>query len=416
MACSARAGRIFQTLLGLVFTACIAGAASAQEQDKGTSVRPELGKPVQQAADLIKAKKGREALAKLREAQEVRDKTVYEAYLVERVFGLASASVGDAATAARSFEKVVASPAVPEGERRQFIAAAASQYYAAKEYPKAAELASRYLRDGGPDRAIRTVHVQALYLSNNFAAAAKALSADIEADEQANKAPTEEQLQLLSNAYLQQRDAAGNARALEKLLSYYPKRDYWINALYGLATIPGVSEKLALDVARLKLSTGTLRTAAEYFDAVQLALHAGFPMEALKIIEQGYAAGLLGTGADAERHKRLRTLVDKDLAEDRKLLAQEEAKASSTRDGKTLLNDGFNYVLHGKAAKGVEMMEQGLRLGSGLKRPDHAKLQLAHGYHLAGQNQKAIQAYRTVQGTDGTAALAHLWIIHLRAL
>jgi len=167
-------------------------------------------------------------------------------------------------------------------------------------------------------------------------------------------------------------------------------------------------------VARLKLATGTMRTAAEYFEAVQLSLHEGFPMEALKFMQQGTAAGLLGAGPEADRHRRLKALVDKDLAEDRKALAQEEAQPVAGKDGKTLLNDGFNYVLHGKKAKGLEMMEQGLRQGSGLKRPDHAKMQLAYGFHLAGQNQKAIKAYKTVQGTDGAAALARLWIAHLR--
>jgi hypothetical protein len=129
-------------------------------------------------------------------------------------------------------------------------------------------------------------------------------------------------------------------------------------------------------------------------------------------MERGYKAGLLGTGPEAERHKRLRALVDKDLAEDRKKIVQDEAAAR--KDGKTMLNDGFNYVLHGMAAKGIEMMEQGLKTGSGLRRPDHAKLQLAYGYHLAGHNQKATAVYRTVQGNDGAAALARLWISYLR--
>jgi hypothetical protein len=60
------------------------------------------------------------------------------------------------------------------------------------------------------------------------------------------------------------------------------------------------------------------------------------------------------------------------------------------------------------------MMQQGLRMGgSSFKRPDHAKLQLAYACHLAGQDEKAIQIFKTVQGTDGAAALARLWVIRL---
>ncbi len=392
-------------LSGLLFAALVASDAVAQTP----AVRPEVGKPIQAASDLIKAKRGREAIARVREAQAVSNKTDYETYLVNRVLGLAAIAAGDPATAARAFESVVASPAAPDAERRQFLAAAAGQYYAAKDYGKAADLSARYLKDGS-DRAVRTLHVQSLYLGGNYAAAAKALSADIDADENAGRTPSEDQLQLLWNAYQQQKDAAGSARALERLLAHYPKPDYWLSALQGVAALPGFADRLAIDLARLKIATGSMRTTAEYFDAVQLALHDGFPLEAQAIMEKGYKARLLGTGPEAERHKRLRALVDKDLAEDKKKIAQDEPR----KDGKTMLNDGFNYVLRGKSAKGIELMEQGLKAGSGFKRPDHAKLQLAYGYHLAGLNQKAIAVYRTVQGNDGAAAIARLWITYLR--
>lgn len=400
---------VFRDCAALLCAAFLAAAATAQ----GPAVRPEVGKPVQAALELVKAKRGKEAVAKAREAQAVPNKTAYETYLVDHVLGVALAAAGDATGAARAFESAAASSAVPEAERRRFLAAAAGQYYAAKEYGKSADLAGRYLHDGGGDRSIRTMHAQALYLASNYRAAAKVLSASVEADEHAGRAPAEEELQMLANAYLQMKDAPGHARALEKLLAHYPRKDYWLSALHGVVTMPGYSERLALDVARLRIATATMRTAAEYFDAVQLSLQDGFPVEAQQILQKGYAAGLLGIGPEAERHKRLKALVDKDLAEDRKTLAQEKGQAA-TKDGKTLVNDGFNQVLHGKVVQGLEMMERGMKLGSGFKRPDHARMQLAYGYHLAGQNQKAIQVYRTVQGTDGAAALARLWISYLR--
>ena len=105
-------------------------------------------------------------------------------------------------------------------------------------------------------------------------------------------------------------------------------------------------------------------------------------------------------------------MAAKNLAEDNKRLGQDDPQAASARDGTGLLNAGLNYVLNGRAEKGLEMMEQGLRKG-GLKRPDDARLHLGYAYHLAGQNQRAIQVLKATQGADGTAALARLWIIHL---
>jgi len=44
-----------------------------------------------------------------------------------------------------------------------------------------------------------------------------------------------------------------------------------------------------------QLETGTRRSADEYLDAAQLALQDGFPMEAVRIIDKGYAPEFLGT-------------------------------------------------------------------------------------------------------------------------
>jgi len=398
--------RPIQILAGLLLAAWIAGAAA-----QGQALRPEVGKPIQAAIEALKQKRGKEALAKAREAQAVPNKTAYESYMVERVIGQAAAAAGEHGTAARALEQAANSSAAPEGERRQLVAAAANLYYSMKEYGKAAELASRYMKDGGTDGAVRTIYTQSLYLSGNLPAAAKAIAADIDHAEQNGRSPSEEQLQLLANVYDKQKDNNGYSRAMEKLVAYYPKKDYWQSVIYGVTTRPGYSDRLAIEIARLKLATGTMRTVEEYVESAQISLQEGFPIEANKIIDQGYSAGLLGTGPDAARHKRLKDLAAKSLAEDQASAAKDAGQPA--KDGKALFNEGFNLVLNGKSDKGLEMMEQGLKLGTGFRRIDHAKLQMGYAYYLAGQKQKAQQAYRRVQGDDGALTLARLWIIKL---
>src|SRR5712691_4660048 len=193
-------------------------AASALAQEPGASpqgARPEIAKPIQAAIDLLKSRKGKEALAKVHEAQAIGDRTPYENYLVERVLGQAAAAAGEPSIAARAFENVATSPASPEGERRQFFAAAASQYYLVKSYAKAAELAARYFKDGGTEKSVRTIYIQALYLGNDFAGAARELMKDVDAEERESKAPAEEPLQLLANSCAQIKDAACYGKAME---------------------------------------------------------------------------------------------------------------------------------------------------------------------------------------------------------
>ncbi len=405
--------RICLCIVRFCSIALFAASALAQEPGAGgQTVRPEIGKPVQAAIELLKSKKGKEALAKVREAQAVGDRTPYENYVLERLLGQAAAAAGEPSIAARAFENVATSPGSPEGERRQFLAAAASQYYLLKNYAKTAELAARYFKDGGTEKSVRTIYVQALYLGNDFASAAKELTKDLEAEERENKAPTEEQLQLLANSCSQIKDAACYGKAMEMLVAHYPKRDYWLSVIYSIAARPGFSDRLALDVARIKIETGTMRSAEEYLDAAQLSLQDGFPMEAVRIIDKGYASGVLGTGPEAARHRRLKDMAARSLAEDKKALARDESPVA-VKDGRALFNEGFNYVLLGKPEQGLALMEKGIRDAKAFRRLEHAKLQLGYACHLAGQNQKAIQILKTVQGADGAAALARLWAIRL---
>ena len=404
-------------LRALVF-AFVVATAPALAQDKAQTVRPEVGKPLQAAIDLLKQRKGKEALAQARAAQAVPDKTPYESYRVTRVVGQAAALAGDPAIAGPALENAAGSSVAPDADRRLLLQMAAGQYYTAKEYSKAANAATKYFQHGGTDKAIRTIYVQSLYLGGNYGAAARELAGDVEEETRAGKNPPEQQLQLLADAYLKSKDTAGYSRTMEQLVALYPKRDYWLVAIDNVIRRSGFNDRLQIDVFRLRAEVNAMqRGADDYLDYAQLALIEGFPMEATRVIDKGYQAGLLGTGADAARHKRLKDLAAKNLAEDKKAIADAEKQDPSGKDAKTVFNEGFNLVLNDKSSKGLAMMEQGLKTAgnsaSGFRRPDHAKLQLGYAYHIAGQNGKAVEMFKNVQGTDGAAALARLWVIKL---
>src|SRR5205085_6975463 len=135
--------------------------------------------------------------------------------------------------AASALEQAANSSAAPAADRVSLLAAAAGQYYALKQYSKAANAATTYFQHGGTDKSVRTIYVQSLYLGGNYGAAARELASDVEAEERSGKTPSEEQLQLLANAYLQSKDPGGYGRTIEKLVAYHPKRDYWQSAIYN---------------------------------------------------------------------------------------------------------------------------------------------------------------------------------------
>jgi hypothetical protein len=393
------------------FVSALPGLAHAQ--DKSESLRAEVGRPLSAAQDLIKAQKFAEALAKLQEADAVAAKTPYESYVLERLRATAASGAGDIALAEKSFGAVLASNRLPAAEQAQVFGSLAVMFYRAKDYPKTAQWATRYVNAGGSNPQIREVLIQSLYLSNDFAGATREMLAEIKADEAAGKVPGEDRLELLASSYLKAKDEAGYTTALEKLVALYPKKDYWADLINRIQKKPGFASRLSLDVFRLQRSAAGLRDASDFMEMAQLASEGGFPIEAKKILDEGFSANVLGTGPDAARQKRLRDTVNKQAAEDVRVLAQGPSSATAAKDGTGLVNSGLDYVFNGQFDKGLPLMEQGIAKG-GLKQPEDAKLRLGMGYYIAGQKDKAIQTLKTVQGVDGTADLARLWVLHLQ--
>lgn len=377
----------------------------AQSARAADTVRAEVGKPLQEAQKLTASGKHKEALAKLREADRIGEKTPFELYQIEYVRGAAAAAGGDNETAAKSFEFVVNSGRLPAAQQPKFIQGLAGMYYRAKDWPKTILWINRSLKEGETAQ-MRDLLIQTYYVSGNYAQAARELSA------QSSRGASEGQLQMLANILLKQGDKAGYVNTLEKLAGSYPKASYWADLLNRVSGKPGFSSRLDLDVQRLKLVNGLLGKTADYMEMGQLALLAGNPAEALKVIEQGYKSGALGTGLDAARHQRLKDLALKNQASNAATRASDEADLIKNRNADGLAALGFAQVSNGQADKGLALMLQAIKM-KGFKYPNEAQLHLGIAYANAGKKSNAIATLKTVQGTDGAADLARYWIMHL---
>ena len=393
-------------LVAAAAAALMLGAAHAQG-----GLRPEVGKPLQAAQELIKAGKYREALAKVRELDAVGGKSAGETNLIERMRLAAASGAGDADTAARSFEAV--SGSVGGADKLRMIESIAGTYYRAREYSKAMQWYQRYFKEGGTSAANRTLMIQTQYLSGDLAGASKELMAEIQAAERNGAVPGEDRINLLMNAAVKQKDIGGETFALERLVSYYPKKEYWVTLLSRMQRKPNFSDRLALDTYRLSLATGSMTAANDYSEMAQLALQAGSGAEAKQVVDKGFAAGALGAGPEADRHKRLRDLVAKRVDEAKKAQADDEKQALAAKDGNDLVAIGLNQVFEGQKAKGLALMQQGIAKG-GLKRPEDAKLHLAIAQLISGDSAKAQATLKTVSGNDGTSDMARLWSLYAR--
>jgi hypothetical protein len=389
--------------------ACMGLAYDAGAQAQG--VRPEVGNPLKAAQALVRQKKGREAMAEIAKAEAVPNRTAYENQVIAQMKAAASAVSGDNDATIRNNEAVLSSGKVSGREALPLIQGIAVAYYNKKDYAEAAKWTNRYFKEGGTDSSMRTVLLQSYYLGNDCSSVNRMLGSATE--ETSSRKPSEEELQILANCYLRQKDNAGYVAAIEKLVLFYPKKDYWTDLLARVQKKPGFSDRLALQVYRLRFATNNLSGANDYLEMAQLALQAGVPAEAKQVVDKGYEVKALGNGAEAERHQRLKNLVMKSLDESQKNRAKDEQDAAGAPTGEEYVKLGMEYVFEGKGEKGIQLIEQGIKKDN-LKRPEDAKLALGYAQLIAGQKSRAVATLRNVKGNDGASDIARLWVLHAR--
>jgi hypothetical protein len=396
--------------LRLVLTAALLAAAFGTAQAQG--IRPEVAKPLQAASDLLKAGKAREALAKAREADAVGGKTPGEQLVIDRMKGAAAQRAGDHATTIAAFESVYERGS--GAEKAQMAEQIAFAYSQQKNNAKASEWVGKARAAGANSASLNQLAAYLQGSSGDYGQIMKDAQGAVSAAEKDGRKPGEDDLLRLADAARRTNNSGVYSNTLEKLVLYYPKKDYWSAHLASIQRKPGFADRLALDVQRLKLANGLMTKADEYMELAQLALQAGLPVEAKAIVDKGYATGALGTGDQAVRHQRLKDLVLKSEAESAAGLEKNAAEAVGFKDGNELVKIGSVYASMGQYDKAVQLIEQGIAKG-GLKRPDDAKLRLALAMaHNPKTKAKGLQALRSIGGSDGTAEIARLYTVVLQ--
>lgn len=385
----------------LLIACAVLAAALAAGAQQPLQLRPELVGPLRSAQELLQQRKFAEALAALSPTDAIAGKTPQETYTVERLRAGAAAGLADTPLMIRALEASLASGQTPAAEQPALMEALADAYMGLKRYPEAAQWARRHIQQA-PGARMRMLLAQALYQAADYRGAATELQAGI----QPGVKPEKAQLDLLAASYAQLRDDAGYAAALEQLVAWYPNRDHWADLLVRLERKPGFDARLTLDLFRLQSAAGALLEAADYLELAQLALQAGFPAEAAKAVDAGYAAGALGGGPEADKHQRFRAQVAQ-RAQDQ-LKALEAAAPPDEADA--LFQHGYALFTQGRVQPGLAAMQQALDRG-GLSRAGDARLRLGFALGRSGNADGAGRLLSQVQAAgaaDGSADIARL--------
>jgi hypothetical protein len=411
-----------RALLALTFASGLSGGASTASaadapapaaSQPANAVTPAFAAPFNVAQDALKSGNGAVALAKLKELEALPNLTPYELYLIQRVRAPAEYSINDYTAAAADFESLVGNPLLPPDDKQVMLKTEAAILFSAEQYPKAALVIQRYIDAGGNDPQVKELLPQAQYVSKDYAPAAKGFRAEVDAEYAAGRVPTEKLLRFMVSAYLGLKDDAGYVVGLEHLAVNYPKPDYWRELISRAREVDNFSDRLSLDIYRLKAQVLGQVDDRERVNYAAIAARAGYPAEAKKVLDEAYATKPF-TGADLADANKLRPEINKGAASDLAQQTANETAARNAKDGNALLAQGMLETLNGNAAKGVQLIQEGIAKG-GLRQPEDAKLHLGYAQVRAGHDADALKTFQSVSGPNGLSSIAHVWVLYLQS-
>ena len=384
-------------------------AAGLAQVQVAHAVSAAVAKPLKEASDLVRAGKAKEALAKL---QGVSGAGPEDNYLLARIRGAAYQRMGDNPAAAQQLEAAFATGHVPGNEAGQLATTVAGIYAQQHNNAKAMQWVEKAKAAGYSGSDLRQIQDYVQGSSGDYGQIARDNAAKVQAAESAGRRPDEDDLLRLADAYRHTNNKAGDLTVKEKLVTYYPSNKQY-SGIY-LSDLPGKagfsSTRYSLDLLRLRLSSGNLTSADDYMELAQQLLTKPLPAEAKSVVDKAYTSGVFGTGAQAARQQRLRDLVNKSAADAVASLPKRTADAKTSKTGDDLVAVGTEYASMGKYDEGIDLIQQGIAKDS-LKYPEDAKLRLGIAQLQSGKGKAAaVKTLRSVQGADGAADLARLYI------
>ncbi len=401
----------------VAFGASLAGITPAMAATKPSTptVSREVGKPLKAAQDALKKGDYPGALQQLDTADALPKKTGYEQYLINEMKGYAYVRTKQYPLAAKAFEAELSSGFTPPDQVRTLTNALAQLSYQAKNYDKAIEYGQQAIDKGFADAQMPTLVAQAYYLKGDWKGVVRFEKSQIAAQEKNGAAPSNESLQLLLSGCLKQNPAGDDAcsnGALQELVIYHPKPEYWQQLLYSMfKTVK--SDRNLLQTYRLADEVDVLKRPEDFTDFAQLAIEAGSPGEAIQVIQKGMQANIFPDARTKGKAQRLLVDAQKAAKRDESSLDRLAKQAALASNGNQDVGLGLAYFGYQQYDKAVQVLKQGIAKG-GLKDTDSAHLLLGIAEYKAGDKTGALQSFKAVRGDPTLQHIATLWSLRAR--
>lgn len=247
--------------------ALLLGASSiaVQAADK-PKLSAEVGRQLSAAQTAIKNKDYQGALADIQKAQQVADATDYDKLWIDKFMMSVEINLKDfnaADTAAEAAADIDPSK-IPDDEKAGIYKPALQLAMNSKHFDKAAKYAKLYLALTPPpppeDQALAT---RAFFFAGDYAEATQLAQKQIAAAEAAGHRPSADDLEIVMNSQVKQKDEAGAEKTLEQLVANYGRPEDWSQILGVAIGTKGMRDIDYVYVARLMQLVGVKPSAQD---------------------------------------------------------------------------------------------------------------------------------------------------------
>jgi tetratricopeptide (TPR) repeat protein len=409
-------GAALRALLGSALIAGCAGlllAGAARAEEGKNNVSAKMAKPLKAAQEDLTAKRYSDAILKLKEAEGAAGKSPYDQHVIYEMLKVAYVRTQNYADAAKVMEAEIEDGFVPQSEMQGLVRGLAQVNYQIKNYDKAIEFGNRAIKGGFADEELRTLVGQAYYLKGDWKGTLHFEEGVVDNLIKEGRTPKSEALQLILSACVKLNDQPCETRALERVVTYYPKPDYWYQLLFTLRQQTSGNDANTLQTYRLMSEVDVLKNPDDYTEMAQLALEAGSPGEAQRILEKGIAKGVFTDQRAKQKNERLLESAKKAAATDQAALQRIAKEAEAAPTGAKNVGLGLAYFGYGQYDKAAEEISKGLSKG-GLRNEGEARLLLGIAQLKAGHKEDATKSFRSVKGDPSLERLANLWTLHAK--
>lgn len=386
-----------------------AWAAEAQADQRKTrktpALREKIYKVLSEAQEKAEANKYAEAIAILDKLQNSGSLNSYEAAMMWKFYAFIYYSEEKFDDAIRSYEKLLQQDALPEALETEALYHLGQLYFVKEDYGNAInQLKSWFKLVPTPTPRAYILLGQAYYQKGDYDAAIEPIKKAISLRENSGKIAEENWYLLLRAIHFEKNNFAATAAVLEKLVSHYPKKDYWLqlSGIYGELK----QEKNQLAAIEIAYRQNLLTKEKELLSLAQLFLYNDIPYKAAKVLETGMKNGVIKEDKD---NLKLLSYAWSASQEAKKALPVLIKAAQTSDTGELDVRLGQTYFQLDEFDNAAASLRQGIKKGE-LDHEDNAYLLLGLSLYNMEKFEDAQYAFKEAAKYKDSKTQANQWL------